>query len=147
MQKVNDLVKESYRKKKQDSSSFDEYQQKGENSRSRTSDKSYNDNDFLDEEEFMDDRKDTTEAFRSRAKSVRRAVSSSDSKKWGGVEGVDSYSRYRRDDIDLSKKGLKLKASNDFFSRKSFDELGCSDYIVESLRKMQYIRPAHIQVC
>lgn len=144
MQKVKDLVKESYRKKKQDSSS-DDYQQKGESSRSRTSDKSYNP-DLLDEHEFMDDRRDTLDVFRSRVKSVRGAVSSSDSKRWGGVEGVDSYSRYRRDDIDVSKKALKIKASNDFFSRKSFDELGCSDYIVESLRKMQYIRPSHIQV-
>lgn len=140
MRRVKDLVKDSYRKKKQ-GSGLEDYQQKAE-------DESYNDINLLDEHNSIDDQEDTSEAFRSRVKSAGRVASSSDfpatsSKRWGGVESVDRY-RFKPDDI--SKKGLKLKANNDFFSKMSFNELGCSDYIVESLRKLQYVRPSHIQV-
>ena len=144
MQRVKDLVKESYRKKIQ-----------GDDQREKSSeypnhDELYNDPDLKEQRESMSDEEDTSEASSSSVKSIGRGASSSGfpvlaPKRWGGVEAADSYRRYRPD--DLSKKELKFKASNDFFSRKSFTELGCSDIIVESLRKMQYVRPSHIQVC
>ncbi|XP_047947970.1 DEAD-box ATP-dependent RNA helicase 50 isoform X1 [Salvia hispanica] len=142
VQRVKDLVKESYRKKIQ-----------GDDQREKSSeypnhDELYNDPDLKEQRESMSDEEDTSEASSSSVKSIGRGASSSGfpvlaPKRWGGVEAADSYRRYRPD--DLSKKELKFKASNDFFSRKSFTELGCSDIIVESLRKMQYVRPSHIQ--
>ncbi|KAH6795471.1 hypothetical protein C2S51_036457 [Perilla frutescens var. frutescens] len=143
VQRVKELVKESYRKKKQ-GSGFEDYQQKAESSPSRTPDESYDDFDLLDEQESLDDQKDTSEAFRSSVKSAGppSEFSATSSKRWGNVEQADGYG-YKA--YDVSKKGLKIKANNDFFSRKSFKELGCSDYIVESLRKLQYVHPSHIQ--
>ncbi|KAL0320247.1 UNVERIFIED_CONTAM: DEAD-box ATP-dependent RNA helicase 50 [Sesamum radiatum] len=87
-------------------------------------------------------------SLHSVSKSTRQVVSFSDfsatsSKRWRNVEPIDSY----RPKVDgIQKKGQKLKANSDFFSRKSFKELGCSDYIIESLRSLQYVRPSHIQV-
>ncbi|KAK9288451.1 hypothetical protein L1049_016908 [Liquidambar formosana] len=39
----------------------------------------------------------------------------------------------------------KLSTDGDFFSQKSFRELGCSDYMIESLRGQLFIRPSLIQ--
>nr|GMD36093.1 DEAD-box ATP-dependent RNA helicase 50 [Ipomoea batatas] len=38
-----------------------------------------------------------------------------------------------------------LNDSNNFFSKKSFQDLGCSDYLIESLRKQMFGFPSHIQ--
>jgi ATP-dependent RNA helicase DDX18/HAS1 len=35
---------------------------------------------------------------------------------------------------------------NDFFSRKSFRDLGCTDFMIESLKGQVFVRPSHIQV-
>ncbi|GFP78809.1 dead-box ATP-dependent RNA helicase 50 [Phtheirospermum japonicum] len=136
VQRVQNLVKESYRKIKQINDPEDD--QLNEPAIS------YNE---LDEQEVIDVQNDTTKAVRSFIKSRRQAVSSSgfsdsSSKGWGNVRSVDSY-RPKTD--NLSKKGQILKANNDFFSRKSFKELGCTDHVIEALRSLQFIRPSHIQ--
>ncbi|KAL0301523.1 UNVERIFIED_CONTAM: DEAD-box ATP-dependent RNA helicase 50 [Sesamum radiatum] len=146
VQRVKNLVKESYRKKKQGNDLEDD-QQKAETSPSHEEVVSYDESDLLDEQEVVNVQKDTSKAFRSVSKSTRQVFSFSDfsatsSKGWRNGEPVHSY----RPKVDgIPKKGQTLKANSDFFSRKSFKELGCSDYIIESLRSLQYVRPSHIQ--
>ncbi|KAL0311571.1 UNVERIFIED_CONTAM: DEAD-box ATP-dependent RNA helicase 50 [Sesamum angustifolium] len=146
VQRVKNLVKESYRKKKQGNDLEDD-QQKAEISPSHVEVVSYDESDLLDEQEVVNVQKDTSKAFRSVSKSTRQVFSFSDfsatsSKGWRNGEPVHSY----RPKVDgIPKKGQKLKANSDFFSRKSFKELGYSDYIIESLRSLQYVRPSHIQ--
>lgn len=146
VQRVKDLVKESYRRKKQ-SNELEDDQQKAESSPSRMPVLSLDESDVLDEKKVIDVQKHNSKALRSGIKSSGRSFSSEfsapSSKKWGNVDPVDSY----RSKVDnVSKRGQKLKANSDFFSRKSFKELGCNDYIIDSLRSLQYIRPSHIQV-
>ncbi|KAL3750457.1 hypothetical protein ACJRO7_011459 [Eucalyptus globulus] len=40
----------------------------------------------------------------------------------------------------------KVSSNSDFHGRKSFEDLGCSDYMIESLRKQHFLCPSHIQV-
>ncbi|KAL8511023.1 hypothetical protein ACS0TY_017741 [Phlomoides rotata] len=139
VQRVKDITKESYRRKKQGNDPEDDLQ-KGESSPNGVQLESY------DEEKVIDGQKDT-KSFRSVFKSTGQGGSSSEfsvpsSKKWGGVAQVDTY---RSNTDDVSTKGRKLKDDSNFFSRKSFKELGCSDYIIESLRNLHYIRPSNIQ--
>lgn len=49
--------------------------------------------------------------------------------------------------VDLHKQNKKVSANSDFFSRKFFTDLGCNEYLIESLRKQLFVRPSHIQVC
>ncbi|KAL2252182.1 UNVERIFIED_CONTAM: DEAD-box ATP-dependent RNA helicase 50 [Sesamum indicum] len=146
VQRVKNLVKESYRKKKQGNDLEDE-EQKAETSPSHVEVVSYDGSDLLDEQEVVNVQKDTSKAFRSSSKSTGQVssfldFSATSSKGWRNVEQIHSY----RPKVDgIPKKGQKLKANSDFFSRKSFKELGCSDYIIESLRSLQYVRPSHIQ--
>lgn len=60
---------------------------------------------------------------------------------WGG--GSIDY-RLKREEILRERRNLDDE--NNFFSRKSFQELGCSDYMIESLRNQHFVRPSHIQV-
>ncbi|CAH9147156.1 unnamed protein product [Cuscuta epithymum] len=46
---------------------------------------------------------------------------------------------------DFYRKKRTLNEDNSFFSKKSFRDLGCSDYLTESLRKQMFGRPSHIQ--
>ncbi|KAH9782368.1 DEAD-box ATP-dependent RNA helicase 50 [Citrus sinensis] len=46
---------------------------------------------------------------------------------------------------DRPKQRHKYSANGDFFSRKSFKELGCSDYMIESLKRQNFLRPSQIQ--
>ncbi|XP_070052383.1 DEAD-box ATP-dependent RNA helicase 50 [Nicotiana tomentosiformis] len=59
---------------------------------------------------------------------------------WGG--GSIDY-RLKREEILRERRNLDDE--NNFFSRKSFQELGCSDYMIESLRNQHFVRPSHIQ--
>lgn len=141
VQRVQDIVKESYRKKTQ-GNDLEDGQLKGESSPNGVQVESY------DEEKVIDGQKDILKSLRSDVKSTGRGGSSSEfsvpsSKRWGGVAQVDTY---RSNTEDVSNKGRKLKDDSNFFSRRSFKELGCSDYIIESLRNLQYIRPSNIQV-
>lgn len=63
----------------------------------------------------------------------------------GWSRGESMQHEYYRP-TDISKKGKKLNADSDFFSRKSFRDLGCTDYMIESLRSRLFNRPSHIQV-
>lgn len=62
----------------------------------------------------------------------------------GWSRGESMQHEYYRP-TDISKKGKKLNADSDFFSRKSFRDLGCTDYMIESLRSRLFNRPSHIQ--
>ncbi|CAI9089032.1 OLC1v1023519C1 [Oldenlandia corymbosa var. corymbosa] len=59
---------------------------------------------------------------------------------WGNAEPRDIY---RQDDI--SRKRKNLKDSGIFFSRKSFKDIGCSNYLIETLRGLLFLRPSNIQ--
>ncbi|KAJ8430407.1 hypothetical protein Cgig2_015899 [Carnegiea gigantea] len=39
----------------------------------------------------------------------------------------------------------KFSAGSDFFSRKFFKDLACSDFMIDSLKALGYVRPSHIQ--
>ncbi|KAM5568467.1 hypothetical protein ABKV19_016168 [Rosa sericea] len=70
----------------------------------------------------------------------RRKVSVS-RKGWGSGGSIRESSEYP--DLDQRRR-----VSNDggFFSRKSFRDVGCSEYMIECLRKQLFQRPSHIQV-
>ncbi|KAL6561496.1 hypothetical protein OROMI_017097 [Orobanche minor] len=128
VQRVQNLVKESYRTIKQ-SNDLQDDQLEEETSPSRVSVVSY---DELDEQKDINACKDTKRSVRPHIKSHLEAVSSSESsaappKGWGNVRPVASY-RPKADSV--SKRGQMLKADSDFFSIKSFTELGCTDYII-----------------
>ncbi|KAK3017214.1 hypothetical protein RJ639_007132 [Escallonia herrerae] len=46
--------------------------------------------------------------------------------------------------IDVPNKWTSPN-NGDFFSRKSFRDLGCSDFMIESLKSRLFVRPSHIQ--
>lgn len=144
-QRVRGLVRESHKKKKQDSN-LENDEQKAKITPPDLSFVSRDEPNLLDEQVFVRVQKDASKNIHSRAPSARQNVSAiasaTSSKGWGNVEPSDSYG-YKVDDI--SKKLKKLNIKSDFFSRKSFEELGCTDYIIESLRNQNYIRPSHIQ--
>ncbi|XP_015574759.2 DEAD-box ATP-dependent RNA helicase 50 isoform X2 [Ricinus communis] len=51
--------------------------------------------------------------------------------------------------VGLTTKSIhrqhKFSAENDFFSRKSFRDLGCSEFMIESLKGQGFLRPSPIQ--
>jgi ATP-dependent RNA helicase DDX18/HAS1 len=51
----------------------------------------------------------------------------------------------RYEPTEISKKWSKSTTDSDFFSRKSFREMGCSDYMIEALTRGFLSRPSHIQ--
>ncbi|KAK3441930.1 hypothetical protein EUGRSUZ_B02194 [Eucalyptus grandis] len=67
--------------------------------------------------------------------------SNADFRGWGRGLSVDDF-RSESKDLNLHRK---VSSNSDFYSRKSFEELGCSDYMIESLRKQQFLHPSHIQ--
>ncbi|XP_006649246.1 DEAD-box ATP-dependent RNA helicase 50 [Oryza brachyantha] len=60
----------------------------------------------------------------------------SDSKRWGKIGDVT----YGRQD-----QRRKSPLDSGFFSRRSFNEIGCSDEILSALRSFDFPRPSHIQ--
>ncbi|KAM3398306.1 DEAD-box ATP-dependent RNA helicase 50 [Capsicum galapagoense] len=46
---------------------------------------------------------------------------------------------------EISRERRNLDDRNNFFSRKSFQDMGCSDYMIEALRNQHFVRPSHIQ--
>lgn len=72
---------------------------------------------------------------------VDRRKASVSRKGWGNGGSVRDSSEYP----DLEQR---RRVSNDsgFFSRKSFKDVGCSEYMIECLRKQLFQRPSHIQV-
>ncbi|KAF8039392.1 hypothetical protein BT93_B1811 [Corymbia citriodora subsp. variegata] len=79
----------------------------------------------------------------TRVVGTERSVRSSkaDFRGWGRGVSVDDF-RYESKDLNLHRK---FSSNSDFHSRKSFEDLGCSDYMIESLRKQHFSRPSHIQ--
>ncbi|CAK7327463.1 unnamed protein product [Dovyalis caffra] len=71
---------------------------------------------------------------RPSSSSYSRRSSSSHSRGWG--KGVDSRS---------TQVSVERGHENDFFSRKSFRDLGCTDFMIESLKGQVFVRPSHIQ--
>lgn len=60
---------------------------------------------------------------------------------WGGRGPIHNYSSVE----DVSPRRRNLSDKSSFFSRKSFKDLGCSDYMIDSLRALNFLRPSHIQ--
>ncbi|PPD99338.1 hypothetical protein GOBAR_DD03641 [Gossypium barbadense] len=58
-----------------------------------------------------------------------------------------SISKPKLNSPHLPKKHLTLStgAGSDFFSRKTFANLGCSEYMIKSLKQQLFLRPSHIQ--
>ncbi|MBA0556044.1 hypothetical protein Golob_026181 [Gossypium lobatum] len=58
-----------------------------------------------------------------------------------------SVSKPKLNSPHLPKKHLILStgAGSDFFSRKTFANLGCSEYMIKSLKQQLFLRPSHIQ--
>lgn len=63
---------------------------------------------------------------------------------WGGGGPVHDF---KTESADLLKQRRKLStgSGSGFFSRKSFRDLGCTDYMIESLRGQLFLRPSNIQ--
>ncbi|XP_024022095.1 DEAD-box ATP-dependent RNA helicase 50, partial [Morus notabilis] len=51
----------------------------------------------------------------------------------------------RHDSLDLTQRSKSTSGAADFFSRKSFRDVGCSDFMIECLRKLNFQRPSNIQ--
>lgn len=70
---------------------------------------------------------------------VRKSASSSASalRGWGG-----GRSQFQSTD-NLQRK---FNSDKDFFSRKSFKDLGCAPYLIHSLKEQNFLRPSQIQV-
>lgn len=71
--------------------------------------------------------------------SVPRVSAAPLKKGWGG-EG------FRYDSTDVPQRRRRLSNEGAFFSKKSFRDVGCSDYMVDALRVQLIHRPSHIQV-
>ncbi|KAI6685109.1 hypothetical protein NL676_031022 [Syzygium grande] len=67
--------------------------------------------------------------------------SNADFRGWGRGVSLDDY---RSESKDLYSH-RKVSSNSDFHSQKSFEDLGCSDFMIESLRKQRFLRPSHIQ--
>ncbi|KAI3835431.1 hypothetical protein MKX03_034521 [Papaver bracteatum] len=77
------------------------------------------------------------------AVSVPRRASDASLRGWGG--GVSAYDASYDTTRHYLKHPKKISVGHGFFSRKTFQDLGCSDDIIESLRGQNYSRPSHIQ--
>ncbi|GAA0164466.1 RNA helicase [Lithospermum erythrorhizon] len=73
--------------------------------------------------------------------SVRRS-SDAPTKGWG--DGTPTYNR-ASNQADHSQSVFNLNDKSNFFSRKTFTDLGCNEYVIEALRAQHYPRPSHIQ--
>ncbi|CAO2821708.1 unnamed protein product [Amaranthus hypochondriacus] len=72
---------------------------------------------------------------------VSSKVSFTHSERWNNRE-MGRSSRVESRDL---KPTRKYNAGSEFFSRKSFRELGCSDDMVVTLRALDFVSPSHIQ--
>jgi ATP-dependent RNA helicase DDX18/HAS1 len=71
------------------------------------------------------------------------ASSASNLRDWGRG---GSTRNFKSDVPDLVKQRWNLSTNSDFFSKRSFRDLGCSEFMIESLRGLHFLRPSHIQV-
>ncbi|GMY33751.1 DEAD-box ATP-dependent RNA helicase 50-like isoform X1 [Fagus crenata] len=70
------------------------------------------------------------------------ASSASNLRDWGRG---GSTRNFKSDVPDLVKQRWNLSTNSDFFSKRSFRDLGCSEFMIESLRGLHFLRPSHIQ--
>ncbi|XP_059310501.1 DEAD-box ATP-dependent RNA helicase 50 isoform X1 [Lycium ferocissimum] len=68
-------------------------------------------------------------------------ASASSLRGWGG----GGSNHYRPNGEEISRERRNFDDRNNFFSRKSFQDMGCSDYMIESLKNQHFVRPSHIQ--
>lgn len=72
---------------------------------------------------------------------------SSETRKHGSAEApAPRRWNLRYDSLDLTQRSKSTSSAADFFSRKSFRDVGCSDFMIECLRKLNFQRPSNIQV-
>lgn len=69
------------------------------------------------------------------------SVSATRSNGWSNGEAIHSF---RGEPRDL-KHNRKYPSGSDFFSRKSFKDLPCSDDMIGSLKEQGFVRPSHVQ--
>lgn len=62
-----------------------------------------------------------------------------------GSSNGGSSDRFRSELSDLIKQRRKLSNDSNFFSKSSFGDLGCSQFMSESLKELLFLRPSHIQ--
>ena len=75
---------------------------------------------------------------------ARRSPSHSRSRGWG--DGGGSFLALKSQSQNSLKEHTKSSADTNFFSAKSFKELGYADYMIQSLQKLSFVRPSHVQV-
>lgn len=63
----------------------------------------------------------------------------------GWSRGVPMEDDYEYRPTVNPKKGKKANADSDFFSRKTFKDMGCTEYMIKSLQGQLFNRPSHIQ--
>lgn len=68
-------------------------------------------------------------------------ASASSLRGWGSGRSI----HHRPKGEEISRGRQNLDDRNNFFSRKSFQDMGCSDYMIEALRNQHFVRPSHIQ--
>ncbi|KAK1380474.1 DEAD-box ATP-dependent RNA helicase 50 [Heracleum sosnowskyi] len=63
----------------------------------------------------------------------------------GWSRGVPMEDDYEYRPTVYPKKGKKTNSDSDFFSRKTFKDMGCTEYMIKSLQSRLFNRPSHIQ--
>lgn len=86
------------------------------------------------------ERHQTTAPNLSRSEPLVSSGSGSYFRGWG------SRGPYGSEYEPTEHKQQKISSEKGFYSRKSFKELGCSEYMIESLRRQNFVRPSQIQV-
>lgn len=86
------------------------------------------------------DRHHRTAPGLSRSEQSVPAASATYFRGWGSRGPYDS-------EYELTQpKQQKFSSEKGFYSRKSFKDLGCTEYMIESLRRQNFLRPSQIQV-
>ncbi|XP_069147495.1 DEAD-box ATP-dependent RNA helicase 50 isoform X2 [Solanum lycopersicum] len=163
--RMRDLVRKSYTKnKKRDVIEHDEHNVTNTSSQSSTS--SYGELDQLKEKQKLsaralakiqqlESRKNSPKIIRmedegyngdfdaefGRLVDSRSKASASSLRGWGRGQSIHDRSMGE----EISRRRQNLDDRNNFFSRKSFHDMGCSDYMIEALRNQHFVRPSHIQ--
>lgn len=70
-------------------------------------------------------------------------VSARNLRGWGSGGSTHNF---RSESSDFLSQRRKLSSGNGFFSKRSFRDLGCSEFMIESLKELLFLRPSHIQV-
>lgn len=74
---------------------------------------------------------------------TKKATPEASLRGWSG-RSIDNYNSELPD--PMLRRQRKFSTNSDFFSWKSFRDLGYSDYMIECLKKQLFHRPSHIQV-